>query len=133
MPSRLFESLASQPRLFLAALIVLVGLFLWCCLFIILRHLLAYRKLTNAERLQMIEAGQSSDLLKSLESQSRRNRFLSASLGLCVPCVAFGGATLVSIQTQDQFAISLVAWICAAIACLASTICATVIMVYQSD
>jgi len=124
---------ASKPMPFLVLLIVLGGIFIWACLFILLRYLLAYRKLTNVERLQMIEAGQSNDLLKSFDSESRRNRFLSVSLGLCVPCIALGGATLVSIWTEDQFALSLVAWICAAIACLAATICATIVMVRQYD
>lgn len=131
MFTQLVDLIASKPLPFLFLLVLLVGIFVLACLFILLRHLLAYRKLTNTERLQMIEAGQSSELLKSFESESRRNRLLSVALGLCVPCTALGGATLVSIWTRDQFAISLVAWICAVAACLASTICATIVMVRQ--
>jgi hypothetical protein len=133
MFTQLFDLIDSRPMPFLILTIVLGGILLWACLLILLRYLLAYRKLTNIERMQMIEAGQSGELLKSFESQLRRNRFLSLALGLFVPCTALGGATLVSICTQEQSAISFVAWICAAIASVASTICGTIATVRQYD
>jgi hypothetical protein len=133
MLTRIYELIASQPVVVVLGVLALGGTFLWGCLFILLQFLLAYRKLTNVERLQMIDAGQSNELLKAFDSQSRKSRFPSVALGLCVPCAALGGATLVSIWTENQFGIALVAWICAVIACLASSICATIIMVRQYD
>jgi hypothetical protein len=132
MLTKLADLIASKPIPSLILLIVVGGILIWACLFILLRYLLAYRKFTNNERMQMIEAGQSGELLKSFESQQRRNRFMSLSLGLFVPCTALSGATLVTICTHE-FAISIVAWICAAIACVASTICGTIVMLRQCD
>ena len=130
---RFADFVASKPLPFVFALLLLAGVLLWSCLFILLRCLLAYRKLAHTERIQMIEAGQSTDLLKSFDNQSRRNQFLSVALGLGVPCTAFIGATWVALGTEDPFAISLVAWICATIASMTSAICATLIMVRQYD
>lgn len=133
MLARISQFIASQPKPILAALIVLATFLVWSCLFIVLRYLMAYRKLTNAERLQMIEAGQASELLKTFDGQASRNRFLTVALalGLCVPCVAIAGATWVTTRSDAQFGISLVAWVCAAIAALVSIICATIIVVRQ--
>ena len=133
MLARIYEFITTQPKPVVAVIVVLGCFLVWSCLFILLRFLLAYRKLTNAERMQMIEAGQSSELIKSFDGQASRNRFLAVALalGLCVPCAALGGATWVTIRTEDQFAISLVVWVCAALAALVSTICATIIVVRQ--
>ena len=133
MLARIYEFVTTQHKPVIAGMIVLVCFLIWSCLFILLRYLSAYRKLTNAERLQMIEAGQSGELLKSFEGQASRNRFLAVALalGFFVPFAAIGGATWVTIETQDQFAICLVAWICAVTAALVSTICATIIVIRQ--
>lgn len=133
MLARIYEFVSTQPKPVIAGMILLGCFFAWSCLFILLRYLSAYRKLTNAERLQMIEAGQSSELIKSFDGQASRNRFLAVALALggFVPCAAIGGATWVTIRTDDQFAICLVAWICAVTAALVSTICATIIVLRQ--
>lgn len=122
--------IANQPETVVAALVVLACFLVWGSLFILLRYLLAYRKLTNAERLQMIEAGQSAELLRSFDGQASRNRFLAVAmaLGLFVPCAAMFGATWVTIESENQFAVALIAWVCAAVASVVSTICATIIV-----
>ncbi len=129
----IYEFVSTQPKPVVAGMMVLGCFFVWSCLFVLLRYLSAYRRLTNAERLQLIEAGQSSELLKSFDGQASRNRFLAVALalGLIVPSAAIGGATWVTIRTQDQFAICLVAWICGVTAAVVSTICATIIVLRQ--
>ncbi len=135
MLSRFFDFVSSQPRLAVLLLVLIIAMFVWATLWIVLRCMLCYRKMTNAERLQMIESGQAVELLKTLETQARRNRFFSVALALAfwVPGISILGATYSTVRTEGDFGTSLVAWIAAIIVSLASTVCATLVMGRQQQ
>jgi hypothetical protein len=126
----LSDFLRRQPMAFVIVLALLTVFFLWACLWIVLRNLLAMRKLLHAERLKMIEAGQSKELLQAIENQSQSHRFFSIAFSLAsfVPMVALLGATFATVRYGESFATPLVAWCGAVVVSLASTICATIVM-----
>lgn len=130
MLARISEFVASQPKPVAIALLLLMAIVVWATIWITLRCLLTYRKLTNTERLKIIEGGLSSELLKTIETQARRNRFFSVALALAfwVPGIALAGATYATVKCDGNFSISIVVWSASIIVTLASVICATIVM-----
>jgi hypothetical protein len=130
MLARISEFVASPPKPLAIALVLLLAIVIWATIWTILRCLLTYRKLTNTERLKIIEGGQSIELLKTIESQARRNRFFSVALAMAfwVPGIALAGATYATVKCEGNFSISIVVWSASIIVTLASVICATIVM-----
>lgn len=130
MLSRFSDFVSSQPRVALLMLALIAAILAWAMVWLLLRSLLSWRKLTNAERLQLIESGQSAELLKTLERQAGRNRFfgIALALALCVPAVSVLGAAYSTSRAEGSFGTSLVAWIAAILVSLTSVICSVIVM-----
>jgi hypothetical protein len=130
MLSNIAEFFSSQPKIILVLLIAIIAIFIWASLWIVLRCILSYRKMTNAERLQMIESGQAAELLKSLDARARRNRFSSVAVAMAfwVPGLAVLGAAYSTVRCRDSLGIAIVAWSAAVIVGVASIVCATLVM-----
>jgi hypothetical protein len=121
---------SSHPLVIVIIGSILVACLLWGGLYLLLRCLLVYRRFTHAERLKMIEAGQSADVLRMLQQQAKGRRFIAVALALAlwIPAIALIGATCTAMTSEGNFATALVAWCSAAVASLGSTICATLVM-----
>lgn len=131
----MFETLVNQPKLVMTLAILLSIIFVWGSMFLILRCILTFRRLTNQERMKMIDAGQSVDLLKSHDRRARRNRFFSVALALAlwVPTIALIGATVATVATDGSLGTAIVVWVAAFGACIASVVCATLVIVRQRE
>jgi hypothetical protein len=130
MLARITDFVASHPKPAAIALLGLLAIVVWATVWITLRCFLTYRKLTNTERLKIIEGGQSVELLRTIETQARRNRFFSIALTLAfwVPGIALAGATYATVKCDGNFSISIVVWSASIIVTITSVICATIVM-----
>lgn len=110
-------------------LALVLGLAFW----MILRHAQKGRELLHTERMKALEVGQPLGFTEheKLQQEQAHNTFWIAFwVGAGVPIAAVWAAAYSIVQGNlRELAVTLVVWISVAVICVASTICATLLMV----
>lgn len=124
--------LSSNPVLMAiltGAIVLLVSLTL---LFLLFRFLRTNRELLHAERMKSLENGLSFEAHDETKARSKyvHNAFWIAFwMGFGLPAAGFSAAYAVTSTYQAGTALSIVAWIGAAVAAMGGVVCATILMI----
>jgi uncharacterized membrane protein len=127
-----FDDLPTELWIGLSAGVVVLTVFV-ILLWVIVRHLRKSREFSHAERMKALELGQPLSVAepdRSREKYGHNAFWIAFWLGMGVPSAAVSAASSTTIQGYiSNTGLLLAIWIGVAAICVASVVCATVLMV----